>query len=261
MRELAVTVAAERVEEVLDVLAIVAPHGVIERHHADGVELIVRGAEADLPAPQSVEQAAGRPVQAREVPDAWVQRRVLDVEPLVDGGRVAVRPEWAPAVPGMIDIALGEGLAFGLGTHVTTEMCLDVLVREPPGESLADLGCGTGVLAIAAALLGWRTVSALDHEGQAVDEAAANAERNGAAVAARVCDLLRDPAPVAEALVANVPVHVHMAIAPRLEPPRLLIASGFVAADADAVAGAYSPLGLQVADGMQGQGWAALVLR
>ena len=87
----------------------------------------------------------------------------------------------------MIESAAG---AFGTGAHPTTRMCLELLLDMEPGGPFADLGCGAGVLAIAAARLGWAPVIAVDHEPQSVDATRRNAERNGAAVDALELDLL-----------------------------------------------------------------------
>ena len=111
-----------------------------------------------------------------------------------------MRPPWArPAAAEGIDIVIDPGQAFGTGAHPTTRLCLELLLelagRRGP---LADLGCGSGVLAIAAAKLGFSPVGAVDHEVAAVEATRANARANGVTLdrVERV-DLRTEPAPVA----------------------------------------------------------------
>ncbi len=107
-------------------------------------------------------------------------------------GRVVVRPEAAPApAPGLLDVVVDDpDGAFGAGTHPTTVMCLELLLGLEPGGAFADLGCGTGVLAIVAVKLGWGPAIALDHEPAAVAATRRNARRNGVDVVVERADLL-----------------------------------------------------------------------
>jgi ribosomal protein L11 methyltransferase len=151
------------------------------------------------------------------------------------------------------------GGAFGAGTHSTTEMCLELLVGLEPGGPFADLGCGTGVLAIAAAKLGWGPVLALDHEELAVEAARANARRNAVAVEVLLADLLEIEPPVAAALAANVPPKVHERLAERLPPEvRTVIASGVV--DDGLAVVAYRRAGLVLAQRVERRSWTAALL-
>ena len=100
--------------------------------------------------------------------------------------RIWVKPSWETRAvpPGACLIELDPGMAFGTGQHATTQSCLqcvDRLSRERPGARLLDMGCGSGILAIAAAQLGCHPVLAVDHDLQAVRIAQANAARNGVA--------------------------------------------------------------------------------
>ena len=108
-------------------------------------------------------------------------------------------------------------------------MTLELLLRLEPEGGLVDLGCGAGVVAIAAAGLGWDPVFGVDVEQRAVDATTRNAERNGVAVRAVQADLREVPPPPARALVANMPLYVHEHVARELDPvTRHVIASGIV---------------------------------
>ena len=129
--------------------------------------------------------------------------------------------------------------------HPTTQRCLELLLALRPGGSFADLGCGTGVLAIGAARLGWGPVVAVDYDEASVAATAWNAELNGVQVAARRADLLAEAPPPAQTLVANVPAQVHAAVRGQLtETPCQLIVSGVTPAAADEIVAAYADLGL-----------------
>ena len=95
------------------------------------------------------------------------------------GGRLWVRPPWAPPRPGALDLVVDPGQAFGTGAHPTTKLSLELMLELDPGGSFADLGCGSGVLAIAAAKLGFAPLVAVDNELAALDATRANAAANG----------------------------------------------------------------------------------
>jgi ribosomal protein L11 methyltransferase len=148
--------------------------------------------------------------------------------------------------------------AFGTGAHPTTRMCLELLLGLPPGGPFADLGCGAGVLAIAAAKLGWEPVLAVDHEPQSVAATRRNAERNGAVLEAMQLDLTAVAPPPAPTLAANVPPDVHAALAGALAPAVLhVIASGFTDTEHDDVVGHYAGF---VPRRRLGEGWQAVLL-
>ena len=107
--------------------------------------------------------------------------------------------------PGVIDLVIDPGRAFGTGAHPTTRLCLELLLELEPAGSLCDLGCGSGVLSIAAARLGFGPVTALDSDRLAVEATVANARDNGVALE-RVerANLREQPAPAADVVVANL---------------------------------------------------------
>ena len=267
MREVSVCVPAGAVEEVLDELLALAPHGVHEVVRGDAVELRVRGAARELPATAQIAAVAapwGASVRERDVPDDWRERRVADHQPLVIAGRLAVRPAWAPPpADGLIDLVLEHDDAFGSGGHPTTRACLEELCALRPAGAFADLGCGSGVLAIAAAKLGWDSVIAVDGLEDAVRTTRANAACNAVAVDVRQADLCAQDPPRAAAIAANVPLSVHEALATRLRrtPPSALIASGVLDQAAPAVLRAYADAGLRGHEHRTAGGWAVLVLR
>ena len=126
-----------------------------------------------------------------------------------------VRSRWdPPAGPGVLDLVLERGgNGFGSGSHATTRMCLELLLGLEPRGGAADLGCGLGTLAIAAARLGWGPVAGVDRMAGAVEAARANGARNGVEVDWRVGDLEAGAVPVAPLLLVNAPPPVHARVA------------------------------------------------
>jgi ribosomal protein L11 methyltransferase len=176
--------------------------------------------------------------------DAWrAFHRPVAIGPLWVG------PPWETPRPGAVAVVIDPGQAFGTGAHPTTRLCLELLLAEPPGAA-ADLGCGSGVLAIAAARLGFAPVVAVDADPAAVDAARANARANGVRLDVRRADVLCDPLPAAPLVLANLEPGLVEALAPRLDA-RTLIASGYLAADDPA------PAGWRRAARRELDGWAA----
>ena len=265
MRHVALTIRAGDLDDVLDRLLPLVPQGVHELPAGEGrLELGVYG---EGPGREALEAAAGPALlELRESEeDDDPERRRLEAYARMPaiGGRVVVRPEAAPAAgPGLLDVVVeGPGGAFGAGTHPTTVMCLELLLGLEPGGAFADLGCGTGVLAIVAAKLGWSPTLALDHEETAVEAARANVRRNGVEVEVMAADLLQIPPPPAPTLAANVMVELHGRIAERLAPETTrVIVSGVVDEHLPRVAEAYGRAGLSVAAQAVTRSWAAALL-
>jgi ribosomal protein L11 methyltransferase len=129
--------------------------------------------------------------------------------------------------------------------QATTRGCLELLAGLRPGGPLVDLGCGTGILAVTAARLGFGPVQAVDIRPEAVLATLAAAARTGVELDCRLVDLLAMPAPFAPVVCADVPEHVHAAIAAGMPDwPDYVIASGFAAERLEAVADRYARLGL-----------------
>ena len=136
-------------------------------------------------------------------------------------GRLVVRPSWEEAeAGGEVDVVVDPGRAFGTGGHATTRCCLELLLaladRGLAAGPLADWGTGSGVLAIAAAKLGWDPVSGCDHEPAAVEAAAANAAANGADVAVERLNLREQAPPAAPTVVANLTAPLLVPLAERM---------------------------------------------
>jgi ribosomal protein L11 methyltransferase len=264
MREVVLRVPRRHVEGVLDRLLPILPEGVREVERGDMVELRIRG--ADVPPLTEIMRLAGRRGRAaheHEVSDDWRERRVADYEPDVIGRRLVVAPEWAPRSGAQIEIVLGEGAVFGGGSHPTTRRCLELLLELPPVGSFADLGCGTGVLGILAAKLGWDPVLAVDLSPESVRATRDNGRRNGVDVRAEVLDLCTESPPAVDGFVANIPPAVHLTRAPELPDPlpSLGLISGFHSgAEARVVGEAYDRRGLGVRRRIEVDGWSVLLL-
>ena len=264
MRQVALTVRADALEAVLDRLLPLVPQGVHEAPAADGaIALDVYGPGPSL---EELKAAGGDALLGAaqgEAPDDAAERRLLALSALPPVAGVVVRPSGSPAPgPGVLDVVIDSpGGAFGSGTHPTTVMCLQLLMALEPGGAFADLGCGTGVLAITAALRGWRPVLGIDHEALGVEAARANAGRNGVELELAHADLLTLDPPAAPTVSANVPPAVHEHVAARLpaEVSRLIVSG--VAQDAiDGVTAGYERAGLSREGALSEGGWAAALL-
>lgn len=268
MLRLAVRVRREQADVVLAELLSLAPNGVEEVEVGAGVvEYAVYGAPGELPALPDVTAAAGGALvelSSSEVADDWDQRWRSFHRPLVLGQRLAVRPPWEAVVGSEVELVIDPGQAFGTGSHATTRLCLELMLDMPGSGALADLGCGSGVLAIAAARLGWAPVVALDFDPAAVSAAVANAAVNGVSIDVRRHDLRSDPVVAAPTVVANLLRPLLLTWARRLagasDLPERVIASGLLVQEADEIAGAFSRLGFGEADRRVSGEWAALLL-
>jgi ribosomal protein L11 methyltransferase len=145
-------------------------------------------------------------------------------------GALWVGPPWERAPSGAVAVVVDPGRAFGTGAHPTTRLCLELLLAEKR-RSVLDVGCGSGVLAIAAAKLGHAPVVAVDVDGSAVAATRANAERNGVEVVARRLDALEAPLPHADLALANIALGAVEALGGRLDVARV-VTSGYLVTDA-----------------------------
>jgi ribosomal protein L11 methyltransferase len=205
-----------------------------------------------------------RTVDDAEWLDAWKEQYVAQRV-----GRVVIVPSWAdePTQAGDVRVTLDPGMAFGTGLHPTTRGCLDLLQRvSPMPAEVLDVGCGSGILAIAAVRLGAERAHGIDTDPVAVEATLANAERNGldARVIAHVGTLPALPAQPYRLIVANLVAAVLVALAPRLAahlaPGGVLLVSGIIAPRADEVIDALGTAGLRAVDRLDDSEWVSLRL-
>ena len=188
-------------------------------------------------------------------------------KPMEIGRRLLVVPEWEKNTVdcgGRVPLILDPGLAFGTGSHATTQLCLQALEKTVrPGDRVLDLGCGSGILSIAALKLGAELAQAVDIDEKCLNVAYENAALNGIGrdrYTVRVGDVLSDEALRAELgggydiVVANIVADVILGLAPMvrqfLKPGGQFLCSGII--DDRAV---------EVADGLRRCGWAILETR
>jgi ribosomal protein L11 methyltransferase len=282
---LALRVPAEHADVVLAELLELAPAGVEESQLDGEVEYAVYGPPGELPDLPDLRAAVGGvPIQVSttEVADDWSERwkqfhKPVLVEPPAQAradGRTRlpalhVRPPWLPAseVQGAQEIAIDPGQAFGTGAHATTHLCLELLLAvadaDPARGPVLDVGAGSGVLAIAAAKLGYAPVLALDNDRESIRAIAANAAANGVELAARRFDLRREPLPDGYPLVlANLLRPLLLSLSSSMtRPPCHLIASGLLREEADEIAAAFAErLSLRERERREQGDWAALWL-
>ena len=270
MIRLAVRCRAEHAERVLAELLELVPGGVEEERGGDWVEFGIYGPPGELPALPALEASAGDgliEISSTEIPDDWADRWRDFHEPVqIAGGRLVVRPSWeaGAGAAAEVDICVDPGQAFGTGAHATTSLCLELLLeladRGEAGGALTDLGTGSGVLAIAAARLGWSPVLGCDSERAALDAAAANAAANGVELELRRLNLRDEEPPEAATVVANLTAPLLEAVAARLPaPPSRLVCSGLLTTQAERVSQALGDAGLTVAERRERGDWAALL--
>ena len=269
MIRLAVRVGRDDAELVLAELLELAPGGVEEVELPGGViEYAVYGAPGELPALPDLQAAAGEAlvdISTQEVADDWAERWRQFHRPLVLEGRLTVRPPWEPPGGTPIELVIDPGRAFGTGAHATTRLCLELLLDLPPTGPLVDVGCGSGVLAIAAAKLGFSPVIALDNDPVAVGVTADNALQNGVTVDARRLDLRRDPIPAAPTMTANLLKPLLLELVRGWSEtaeglPGRLIVSGLLTGESAELAAAFAQLGLRETARRDLADWSALLL-
>jgi ribosomal protein L11 methyltransferase len=273
---IAIRVQRSQAELVLAELLDLAPSGVEEVSLGDVVEYAVYGSPGELPSLPDLRAAAGGAlveVSTEEIDDDWSERWREFHKPLVLDGALTVRPPWAAPARTPIDIVIDPGQAFGTGAHATTSLCLELMLAVDPVGAFLDLGCGSGVLAIAAGKLGWDPVIAVDNDPLSVETASANAVANGVVVDIRRLDLRRDPLPVAPTVTANLLTPLLLRWADRIGPapssalrggrealPGRVIASGILRGEVDRVAGAFAECGLIERDRRMRGEWAGLLM-
>jgi ribosomal protein L11 methyltransferase len=267
---LAVRCSPDQADLVLAELTVLAPNGVEEEHGPGYVEYAIYGGAGELPELGQIDAVVGgRPIEvtSTEIPDDWADRWRDFHKPLLVGERLWLRPSWEPQREGAIDVVVDPGQAFGTGAHPTTRLCLELLIElADAGENagpLVDLGTGSGVLAIAAAKLGWSPVTGYDHEPAAIEASADNAAINGVEIEFHRQNLRESLPALAPTVVANMTSPILKAVAGHLGPslPTVMVLSGILPPELDEVAGALEPAGFGEHDRRQLGDWAALLLR
>jgi ribosomal protein L11 methyltransferase len=185
--------------------------------------------------------------------------------------RLTVKPVWEeyrPSSPDEQVIELDPGMAFGTGTHPTTMLCLKMIEKYVrPGMDVVDVGCGSGVLSVAAAKLGAARVLALDLDPLAVEKSGENIRLNGLEdrIEARQGDLLKGVCRTSDLIVANILAEIILKLVydlPRvLMPGGVFIASGIIAEKAEVVDRALRENGLVVLETVHQDGWVAIAAK
>ena len=202
--------------------------------------------------------------------DDWIDIWKKHFRPLHIGERVVVCPEWIEYAPkeGEAVVRLDSNMAFGTGEHETTAMCLELLQQYlRPGDAVVDVGCGSGILGIAALLMGAGFAYMTDIDYVAVQSAAHNAALNGVDGRAKIAlsDLLEDADVRGQVMTANITADILCRLAgsipKNLCPGGALILSGIIAPKLAQVIAAYEGVGLHLVKQLQRGEWYALAFR
>ena len=273
---LSVTVPAEAEDAALELLSHLLAAGASGYRAADAPRALVSVYLPTPPAPGVLETLRhsfrelgkskpglrlGRIKVRRVRRENWAESWKRHFKPLVVGRRLLVKPGWSRrrAGTGQRVVILDPGLSFGTGHHPTTWFCLRQVVAgraRDSAPSLLDLGTGSGILAIAAAKLGYGRIDAIDHDPDAIRVARQNVRRNRAEskVHLRAQDLRRLPSRttkpydlVCANLTSDLLVEHARRIAARVRPSGALVLAGILGHEFDSVAAAYTDLGFRLA--------------
>jgi ribosomal protein L11 methyltransferase len=269
---LGIRVRRERAEIALAALLPLLAGGAEETEPAPGeVEYAIYAPRAELPSLDDVRALAGDAlieVALSDVEPGWERRwhdYLRPVEVAAGGRRLRVRPPWQdadePPRADVLELVIDPGELFGAGTHPTTRLCLELLLELDADGPLCDWGAGSGILAVAAARLGFGPVDAVEVMPDGLEAIARNAAANGVDVRTRWLNLSATPAPWAPTVTANLTLELLQAIAAdALErPPERMIVSGVLAARAGELADAFAPHGLHPSECRVQAEWAALL--
>jgi len=242
-----VRVPLARAEEGRAAMIALFPAGFEEHEVAGELELAGYGsAEAAERLARLLGAVASAPVEPGWE-DRWKEfHRPARVGPLWVG------PPWERPDDDAVAVVIDPGRAFGTGAHPTTRLCLEVLVELEPG-SLLDVGCGSGVLAVAGSKLGFSPVVAVDLDEAALEATRENAAANRVAVTVELSEVLSDPLPGVDVAVANIALPIVEALATRVDAS-ILIVSGYLAGERPRMHG------WRAVDRREADGWAADLL-
>ncbi|MGK2877116.1 MAG: 50S ribosomal protein L11 methyltransferase [Solirubrobacterales bacterium] len=283
MIRLAVRCRAENAELALAQLIELAPTGIEEIRDGDIVEYALYGPPGEVPTLPDLQVAVGDDlveVTTTEVADDWPERwkdfhGSMLITPSVGAAEptIFLRPSWDSAEPaaGSTEIVLDPGQAFGTGSHPTTRLCLrlllDIVAEGKNDGGLIDLGCGSGVLAIAAGKFGWDPVRAYDFDHLAVSATVENARENGVALEAVQSDVRApegDGIPaLARTVFANIMRPQLLDVARQIPADhgmREVVLSGLLDEEADEISAAFAAHGLTETGRISEGGWTGLRL-
>ena len=221
---MSVSVPDARAEQARAVMLELFPDGFEE---VDGIGSVELAAYTNAAGEERIWQAFGG-AEGADVEEDWEDRWRRFHKP-VRVGPLWIGPPWEEPDAGALAVVIDPGRAFGTGGHPTTRLCLQLLQDEERG-SVLDVGCGSGVLSIAAAKLGFEPVVAIDFDEQAVEATERNAADNGVEVDVAKADLREDDLPEADLALANIAADAVRALGPRLRAARA-ITSGYLVAD------------------------------
>jgi len=224
------------------------PQGFEELDRADGVELV---AYTDASGEERLWAAFGQ-VAAEDVAGGW-EERWRDFHRPVRVGGLWIGPPWEEPPPDADAVVVDPGRAFGTGGHATTRLCLELLADLGRG-SLLDVGCGSGVLAIAAARLGYAPVTALDHDESAVEATCRNAAANAVELDCRLADAFDGELPATDVALVNISPEAVAQLLPLLAAPTV-VTSGYLERERPAADG------FRHERRVAADGWAADVFR
>jgi ribosomal protein L11 methyltransferase len=244
LRRVSVTVPGRRAEEARATMIELFPQGFEEVEDAGDVEL---AAYTDASGEERLWHAFGG-ARSADVESGWEERWRSFHRP-VTIGPLWVGPPWEKPPKEATPIVIEPGRAFGTGAHATTRLCLELLLDLPRGP-LLDVGCGSGVLAIAGARLGFAPVYAVDVDPLAIEATRENAAANGVEVETLLRDAAREPLPASATVVANIALAPVAELAARLDCDRL-VTSGYLASDR------LEPSGYRHLRRLEDEGWAA----
>jgi ribosomal protein L11 methyltransferase len=212
----------------------------------EGFEERTYGAELELAAYTEEQPPPG--ARSQDVEPGWAEGWREFHRP-VRVGRLWIGPPWEQPPVDALPVVIDPGQAFGTGAHATTRLCIE-LVSELAPTRLLDAGCGSGVVAIAAAALGFSPVVAVDVDPAAVDATARNVASNSVEVDVRELDLGVEPLPSAEVAVANISFEWVESVLTRVDA-HVVVASGYLERDEPQL-GPYRRRERRICDG-----WAA----
>jgi ribosomal protein L11 methyltransferase len=214
---------------------------VIALFDADQAIEPVLNALSDALAPGALPAWKLEPLEDKDWQNEWIKH----FKPMRFGSRLWICPSWSsPPEPQAVNILLDPGLAFGTGTHPTTALCLqwlDANIRG--GESLIDFGCGSGILALAAAKLGAEHVWAVDNDPQALSACRSNADKNHLLSTITTCAPDNLDLPPADILIANILANPLLQLAPHftklLKPKGQIVLSGILGSQVELIEQCY----------------------